>query len=56
MGVVRPGEGLTEKNGTDPLPPCGGELERGVLAPYVDRLSLTPPSLTLPHKGGGKER
>ena len=31
-----------------PLPPCGGELERGVLAPDLQRLALTPPPLPLP--------
>ena len=32
------------------LPPCGGELERGVAT--STNLAATP-SLTLPHKGGG---
>src|SRR3984893_1390667 len=36
-----------------PLPPCGGELERGVPQPLESRSGL-PPSLTLPRKGGGK--
>ena len=35
------------------LPPCGGELERGV-SPGFGARGL-PPSLTLPHKGGGNE-
>ena len=34
-----------------PLPPCGEELERGV-SPMLCAPRL-PPSLTLPHKGGG---
>src|SRR5271169_4947304 len=34
-----------------PLPPCGGELERGV--PRTPAFAAHPPSLTLPHKGGG---
>jgi hypothetical protein len=32
------------------LPPCGGEVERGVTSSDVSGL---PPSLTLPRKGGG---
>ena len=35
------------------LPPCGGELERG--KPRTPPLQL-PPSLTLPHKGGGNRK
>jgi hypothetical protein len=36
------------------LPPCGGELERGI-SPGLGARGL-PLSLTLPHKGGGNAR
>jgi error-prone DNA polymerase len=35
------------------LPPCGGEVERGV-NPLL-RARVSPPSLTLPRKGGGDD-
>jgi hypothetical protein len=45
---------LIERDAKIPLPPCGGELERGVHRRAGTSKALTPPSLTLPHKGGGK--
>jgi len=50
MGFLLRKSGRPEMGGGE----LGGELERGVLAPELDRLSLTPPSLALPHKEGGK--
>lgn len=44
---------------TSPLPPCGGELERGVVSREVDRkqtLADAHPVTPLPHKGGGLPR
>jgi len=53
----RTGEGMTLEiemlaaKTAGSLPPCGGEVERGV-SPGFGMRGL-PPSLTLPHKGGG---
>ena len=38
-----------------PLPPCGGELERGVRAEGPRATASRTPHPTLPHKGGGKK-
>jgi hypothetical protein len=49
------------RSATHPLPPCGGELERGVVSRAADReqkltaVHPVTPLPTLPHKGGGLE-
>ena len=55
MEVVRPGERLHGKEGKNALPPCGGELERVGQRRIESSWALTPPSLALPHKGGGEQ-
>ena len=47
-------ERLDKKSAGSPLP-LVGRVERGVLAPYLDRRPLTP-SLALSHKEGGEQR
>src|SRR5438105_536940 len=39
-----------------PLPPCGGEMERGVRLAEPRAATPRTPHPTLPHKGGGLER
>jgi hypothetical protein len=43
-----------EKSAGSPLPPCGGELERGVQRRTGTSKAPAPPSLALPHKEGGE--
>jgi error-prone DNA polymerase len=44
---------MSQQTPVGPLPPCGGELERGVSR--ESGVCGLLPSLTLPRKGGGNE-